>query len=86
VVVATSPALTGDEPEALLDDWRAAYSEIPLRVDIGRGDPFYHPVRDFVDSVEPEPAGGVTAGGHTHPYWRSVALDQLRFVGDRLGR
>jgi len=84
VVVATSPALSGSEPEELLEQWREAYAETPLRIDIGRGDPFYHPVTDLVDSLDPSPAGEVTPGGHTHPYWRSVAQEQLEYVGAQL--
>lgn len=85
-VVATSPALPAAEsPDALdLDPLRSAYRRIPLRVDVGRGDPFYHRVRDLREDLEPTPAGGVGAGGHTHGYWRRMAPAQLAFVGAHL--
>jgi len=83
-VAVMSPALTADDgvldhPERL--------GEVPLRIDCGRGDPFYRVVREFVSSladVDPPPVTTFVAGGHTRPYWRTVAPAQLRFAGERL--
>lgn len=81
-VAVSSPALSRDDdvypyPERLHD--------VDLRIDCGRGDPFYPVVHDFVGSLEHEPAGSFGLGAHTQDYWRSVAPQQLEFVGRRLG-
>jgi dipeptidyl aminopeptidase/acylaminoacyl peptidase len=85
-VVATSPALVEGSTAARYDVYRMrdAWAEIPLRIDIGRGDPFYRDVMDFEDGVHPRPAGRVTLGSHTHDYWRAAAPEQLRWLGDHL--
>jgi pimeloyl-ACP methyl ester carboxylesterase len=85
-VAAASPALVKGAQEAAYDVWRLrdAYADIPLRIDIGRGDSFYRAVMDYEDGLPEPPAGSVTLGSHTHAYWRSVASKQLRFLGDRL--
>jgi enterochelin esterase-like enzyme len=80
-VAVMSPAVNDDDgvmdrPELL--------SEVPLRIDCGRGDPFYPNVRELVDDLHPAPATSFGAGGHTAEYWRTVVPDQLRFVGDHL--
>ena len=80
-VAVLSPALSeedgvADRPELL--------SEVPLRIDCGRGDPFYPNVRDFVDVLDPQPVASFGAGGHTSEYWRTVVPEQLRFVGGHL--
>jgi enterochelin esterase-like enzyme len=86
VVVATSPALVKGAQEPAYDVWRLrdAYADIPLRIDIGRGDSFYRAVMDYEEGLPEPPAGNVTWGSHTHAYWRSVAPKQLRFLGERL--
>ena len=60
---------------------------IPLRIDCGRGDPFYPVVRDLVTALgglDPPPQSSFGSGGHTGRYWRTVAPAQLRFAGERL--
>jgi pimeloyl-ACP methyl ester carboxylesterase len=57
---------------------------VPLRVDCGRGDPFYATSRSFTSRLRQPPAGGFSAGAHTPAYWRSVAPAELRFLGRRL--
>ena len=90
-VTASSPALSSvprDAPEA--DDVLGhpeRLDGVPVRVDCGRGDPFYPVVRDFVAALadlDPPPESSFGPGGHTGPYWRTVAPAQLRFVGERL--
>lgn len=83
----TSPALVKGAYEPAYDVWRQrdAYAEIPLRIDIGRGDSFYRAVMDYEDGLPTPPAGSVTLGSHTHAYWRAAAPGQLRFLGERLG-
>lgn len=81
VVGVTSPALSeGDAAFGVQE----TYDELPLRVDCGRGDPFYFPVKEFVEGIDPRPAGGFNDGGHTHGYWRRMVPAQLRFIGERL--
>jgi S-formylglutathione hydrolase FrmB len=81
-VTALSPALGPDDG---VTDRPELLGEVPLRIDCGRGDPFYPHVRDFVDSLDPRPPSSFGAGGHTFEYWRTVVADQLRFVGEHLG-
>ncbi len=85
-VAASSPALVKGSQDAAYDVWRLrdAYADIPLRIDIGRGDSFYRAVMDYEDGLPAPPAGSVTLGSHTHEYWRSVAPKQLRFLGEHL--
>ena len=82
-VAVLSPALS---PEDGVMDHPELLSDVPLRVDCGRGDPFYPNVHDFVGTLHPEPAGGFGPGAHTAEYWRTVVPDQLRFLGDHLSR
>lgn len=77
----TSPALSDGDAAF---DARDAYQAISLRVDCGRGDPFYFAVKNFVAGLDPSPAGAFNDGGHTHGYWRRMAPEQLRFVGEAL--
>ncbi|MFD1825945.1 MULTISPECIES: alpha/beta hydrolase [Mumia] len=51
-----------------------------LRVDCGRGDPFYDATRDFVEGFDTRPAGDFERGGHDVGYWRRMAPTQLRFL------
>ena len=96
-VVAVSPALWNDpttapptgfaNPEEA-DEFTVVGRQddlegIPIRVDIGTGDPFYRIVQDYVDAF-PEEAGVVSTfqpGGHTVGYWRRMLPAQLRFLG-----
>ncbi|MCW2857695.1 MAG: hypothetical protein JWR52_3310 [Marmoricola sp.] len=97
-VVACSPALFTSYPSSApgafddeadfrrqgLHDQGALFPHVPVRIDIGRGDPFYVAVRDFVAQMSPAPAGGFEAGDHTDGYWRRMLPDQLAFVGSHL--
>jgi hypothetical protein len=87
-VVAASPALNplDDDPPNDLDvlGHPERLDGVTLRVDCGRGDPFYPHVHGFVDALSEPPAGGFGRGGHNDPYWRSVAPAQLAFVGAHL--
>ena len=58
----------------------------PARIDCGTVDPFYPFVKQLAARL---PAGDVVHyafGGHTPAFWRSVALQQLRFVARHFGR
>ena len=80
-VAVLSPAVTPgdgimDRPELLAD--------VPLRIDCGRGDPFYPNVQELVDDLDPPPESSFGAGGHSAEYWRTVVPHQLEFVGGHL--
>lgn len=59
---------------------------IAVRVDCGKGDPFYATTRDYVDGFAPEraPAGGFELGDHDSGYWRRMVPGVLRFLGEGL--
>ncbi|GAA4081158.1 alpha/beta hydrolase [Nocardioides kongjuensis] len=57
---------------------------VPLRVDCGKGDPFYPATRDLVADLTTRPAGGFGRGGHDVGYWRRVVPGQLRFLARAL--
>jgi hypothetical protein len=96
-VVASSPALWSDADDASGDGFADAgeYDEfsvfhdqdaldgVPVRVDVGTGDPFYRDVQEYVDGFPR--ADGVTStferGGHTTGYWRRMLPAQLDFLG-----
>jgi enterochelin esterase-like enzyme len=90
-VTASSPALDSVPDDAPESDDVLGHPErldgVPLHIDCGRGDPFYPVVHDFVAALadlDPPPVSSFGAGGHTGPYWRTVAPAQLRFAGERL--
>ncbi|HEX2892883.1 MAG TPA: alpha/beta hydrolase-fold protein [Marmoricola sp.] len=97
-VAACSPALFasyGDTSPGSFDDRRQFDEEdlvrlaprfggVPLRIDCGKGDPFYFRVREFVDRLTPRPSGGFEAGGHTYGYMRRMLPAQLAFLGRQL--
>ena len=90
-VTASSPALRSVPDDAPETDDVLGHPErldgIPVRIDCGRGDPFYRVVRDFVTALadlDPPPESSFGAGGHAGPYWRTVAPAQLRFAGELL--
>ncbi|MDT4892722.1 MAG: hypothetical protein QOE97_1757 [Pseudonocardiales bacterium] len=58
---------------------------IALQVDCGSADGFAPVTRDLRAAITPEPAGGITPGGHDDSYWRGRAAGQLRFLAARLG-
>jgi enterochelin esterase-like enzyme len=96
-VVASSPALVSDsgdapsagfadaaeyEHESIYDD-QAELAGIPVRVDIGTGDPFYRDVQDYVAGFpdDAEVTSTFEPGGHTDGYWRRMLPAQLEFLG-----
>lgn len=56
----------------------------PLFVACGSDDAFTEQTRRYRDNVLPRPLGAITTGCHTNGYWRSVAADQLAFIGSHL--
>jgi hypothetical protein len=99
-VVAASPALwkrPGEWQEGAYDDeedfaanslWnrRDDLTGIDLRIDCGESDPFAGRVREFRDSLDPVPAGGIEPGCHDTRFWSRQAPDELAFVGAALAR
>jgi S-formylglutathione hydrolase FrmB len=59
---------------------RAQLTGIPIRIDCGTGDGFYRAAKVYAQGLQPHPAGGFEAGGHTLGYWRRMAPAQLQFV------
>lgn len=100
-VVAVSPALfssAGDTAPGSFDDAEdfaehdvtGRQSELngtAVRVDCGNGDPFKPAVENYRRGFgdDHEPAGGFEPGTHNDAYWRRMAPEQLRFVGEHLG-
>jgi predicted esterase len=99
-IVASSPALWSDpddaspegfedtaeyERESIFDD-QADLAGIPVRVDIGTGDPFYRDVQDYVDGFpdDADVTSSFEPGGHTFGYWRRMLPAQLEFLGERV--
>lgn len=56
-----------------------------LRIDCGRGDPFYPGVRAFRDRV-PRAEVHVARGGHNAAYWTRVLPGQLAWLDERMAR
>jgi pimeloyl-ACP methyl ester carboxylesterase len=95
-VVATSPAVWEDYDETAVGAFdnaadfatygmfgrRDLLSGLDVRVDCGRGDPFFHNVSDFVEGLDAEVH--FAAGAHTGGYWRRVLPDQLDWIGQRI--
>lgn len=98
VAAAASPALwesAGATASGAFDDaadWQrwgdlvaqpGAAPDTALWVACGDGDPFAAATRRY-RAAAGEPAGGFTPGAHTDGYWRSVAGQQVAFVGSHL--
>jgi enterochelin esterase-like enzyme len=95
-IVASSPALWSDPDESSRDGFEDAdeYRQhsvfdsqedldgIPVRIDIGRGDPFVFEVERYAEGLGAGHEFHRTSGGHTFGYWRRVLPDQLAFLGD----
>jgi S-formylglutathione hydrolase FrmB len=93
-VVATSPALWtspgATAPGAFdnAEDFRdhdvfaglAHLSGVKVRLDCGTGDPFYVSTRQLAARL-PDATASFRPGFHDPAYWRSVALDQMRWLG-----
>jgi enterochelin esterase-like enzyme len=96
-VVVSSPALWADasdaSPAGFADaaeyehesvfDRQGDLAGVPVRVDVGTGDPFYRDVQDYVAAF-PDDADVTSTfepGGHTPGYWRRMLPAQLEFLG-----
>jgi len=96
-VVAASPALWRDADEASRDgfddadeyrtysivDDQQQLAGIPVRIDIGKGDPFWFEVEDYARGLydESDQVHTDEPGGHTPGYWRRILPAQLQFLG-----
>ncbi|MCX6397917.1 MAG: alpha/beta hydrolase-fold protein [Propionibacteriales bacterium] len=60
------------------------FPDLPVRIDCGNGDPFYFPVRDFIEDLPRLTQGGFEDGAHTVGYMRRMLPDQLEFLGNAL--
>ena len=97
-VVAASPALwkePGEWQAGAYDDeadfaehslWnrRDQLSGVDLRIDCGASDPFADRVREFRDSLDTVPAGGIEDGCHDDRFWSRQTPAELTFVGTAL--
>jgi hypothetical protein len=95
-VVATSPAVWESYDEVAPDAFDSAadfatygmfgrrdlLSGLDVRVDCGRGDPFFHNVSDLVDGMDAD--AHFAAGAHDGAYWTRVLPDQLTWIGERI--
>ncbi|MGD9961170.1 alpha/beta hydrolase [Nocardioides sp.] len=91
-VAATSPAVwehlddaapgafdgPDDFAEAGMFQRRDLLAGVPLRIDCGRGDPFYRSVADFADDLDAEVH--FEAGAHDADYWTRVLPAQLDWL------
>ena len=59
---------------------------IPVRIDIGTGDPLFSGVEDYVDgfSEDADLTHTYEPGGHDAGYWRRMLPKELKFLGERL--
>jgi pimeloyl-ACP methyl ester carboxylesterase len=99
-VAVDSPALwlhPGDSAAGAFDDAedfarndvfarRNRLARIPVRVVVGRRDPFLTATRSFVTGVPDLAAAVVRDGGHDAAFWRATAPAQLAFVAAALSR
>jgi hypothetical protein len=56
----------------------------PLYIACGVDDAFADETRRYRANVSPAPLGAITRGCHTDGYWRSLAAEQIRFIGAQL--
>jgi hypothetical protein len=61
-------------------------ARIPVRVVVGRRDPFLTATREFVTGVPDLAAAVIRDGGHDAVFWRATAPAQLAFVAAALNR
>ena len=54
---------------------------VNLRIDCGESDPFARRVRQFRDSLDPAPAGGIEPGCHDGRFWSRQTPAELSFIG-----
>lgn len=62
---------------------RPELDRLALRVDCGRGDPFFGDVERFVGGL-PGVTARVRAGAHDTAYWTRVLPGQLAWLGARV--
>lgn len=72
-----------DFAEHNLFEQRDTFAGLDVRVDCGRGDPFFHNAADFVAGTDIE--FHADRGGHDAGYWARVLPAQLAWLGARLG-
>ncbi|MGW5192508.1 alpha/beta hydrolase [Kribbella sp. NPDC004138] len=65
-------------------DRPSGFRDVAVRIDCGRDDPFADAARELREQLQA--AGGQQAGVHTPGYWRRMLPDQLRFLGEKVGR
>src|SRR5450631_304181 len=56
----------------------------PLHVACGTDDAFTNETRRYRANASPAPSGGIGKGCHTEGYWRSLAAQQISFLGTHL--
>jgi enterochelin esterase-like enzyme len=97
-VAAASPAIWSDPGEASPSGFsdedeyeeysiagdQQALNGIDVRIDCGKGDPFFHAVENYVDGFEVPVKAVFAPGGHDEGYWRRVLPDQLEYLGSAL--
>jgi len=76
------------DSQADFDEWnmfdrRDQLAGLDVRLDCGRGDPFFRNVADFAELTDVE--FHADAGAHDEGYWRRVLPDELSWLGARLG-
>ncbi len=71
-----------DFEEFGLFDRRRQLDDLEVRVDCGRGDPFFHQVTGFVSGMQSEV--NIEAGAHDPDYWTRVLPGELVWLGDRM--
>ncbi len=59
---------------------------IPVRIDIGTGDPFYRDVEDYIAGFDDDAdvSGDIEPGGHDAGFFRRKEPAQMRFLGEHL--
>ncbi len=65
-------------------DRPSGFRDVAVRIDCGRDDPFADAARELREQLQA--SGGQQAGVHTPGYWRRMLPDQLRFLGEKVGR
>jgi len=55
-----------------------------MRIDCGESDPFAARVKQFRDSFDPVPAGGIEPGCHDGRFWSRQTPAEIRFLGESL--
>jgi S-formylglutathione hydrolase FrmB len=61
-----------------------ALASIPIRVDCGNSDPFFHATKQFVAQLPSPPSGGFSPGGHDASFWSSQLPAELTWMAPLL--